>query len=43
MCVTEAEVRMIEGLYDGTKGRVLIGSMMSEEFHFHFYFLYFVL
>ena len=32
MCVPEAEVRMVEGMYEGTRGRVLVGSGMSEEF-----------
>ena len=30
--VPEAEVRMVEGLYEGTKGRVMVGSGMSDEF-----------
>ena len=32
MDVPEAEVRMVEGLYEGTKGRVVVGSGMSDEF-----------
>ena len=30
--VTEAEVRLVEEMYKGTKGRVLVGPGMSEEF-----------
>ena len=30
--VTEAEVRLVEEMYKGTKGRVLVGVGMSEEF-----------
>ena len=32
MGVPEAEVRLEEGMYKGTKGRVLVGPGMSEEF-----------
>ena len=32
MGVPEAEFRMIEGLYDSTKGTILNSSMMSDEF-----------
>ena len=32
MGVLEAEVRLVEGLYKGTKGRVLVGPGMCEEF-----------
>ena len=28
----EAEVRLVEGMYKGMKGRVLVGPDMSEEF-----------
>ena len=30
--VREAKVRLVEGMYKGTKGRVLVGPGMSEEF-----------
>ena len=30
--VSEAEARMVEAMYDRTKGRVLVGSGLSEEF-----------
>ena len=32
MGVPEAEVRLVEGMHKGTKGRVLVGPGMSEEF-----------
>ena len=32
MGVLEAEVRLVEGMYKGTKGGVLVGPRMSEEF-----------
>ena len=32
MGVLEAEVRLVEGIYKGTKERVWVGSGMSEEF-----------
>ena len=32
MGVLEAEVGLVEGMYKGTKGRVLVGPGMSEEF-----------
>ena len=32
MGVLEAEVRLVEGMYKGMKGRVLVGPGMSEEF-----------
>ena len=31
MGVPEAEVRLVEGMYKGMKGRVLVGLGMSEE------------
>ena len=30
--VPEAEARMVEAMYEGTKGRVVVGSGLSEEF-----------
>ena len=32
MGVPEAEVRLVGGMHKGTKGRVLVGPRMSEEF-----------
>ena len=32
----EAEVRLVKGMYKGMKGRVLIGSGISEEFSVNF-------
>ena len=32
MEVPKAQVRLVEGMYKGTKGRVLVGPGMSEEF-----------
>ena len=32
MEVPEAEARMVEAMYDRTKGRVVVGSRLSEEF-----------
>ena len=32
MGVPEAEVRMVEGTYEETKGRVVCGPRISEEF-----------
>ena len=32
MGVLEIEVRLVEGMYKGTKGRFVVGSGMSEEF-----------
>ena len=32
MGMPEAEVKLVEGMYKGTKGRVLVGPWMSEEF-----------
>ena len=31
MGVPEAEVRLVEGMYKGMKGRVLVGPRISEE------------
>ena len=33
MGVLEAEVRLVEGMHKGTKGRVLVGLRMSEKFN----------
>ena len=33
MVMAEAEVRLVEGMYKGTKGRFLVGPGMSEEFN----------
>ena len=32
MGVPEAGVKLVEGIYKGIKGRVLVGPRMSEEF-----------
>ena len=32
MGVPEAEARMVEAMYEGTKGGVVVGSGLSEEF-----------
>ena len=32
MRVPEAEARMVEAMYERTKGRVVVGSVLSEEF-----------
>ena len=29
----EAQVRLVEGMYGGTKGRVMVGPRMLEEFN----------